>query len=389
MPTPLHLTPWLARTVAVLVLGAAAPSLSAQFCGPFDDVSGSNPFCEAILEVYYRGITAGTSPTTFGPTLPVTRQQMAAFVARGSDAASAASANRRAALDQFWTTQGPGTLDSTVLGGALHFCKSDGSDMWVVHSDTVSRVRASDGKLLDTWTGASSGDSVRSAMGKIFVAASLDPGALYRIDPRLPAGAVTTVATNLGAFPSEIAFDGARIWTANYGGSVSIITPGGASPWSVTTVSAGFFSPRGILYDGANIWVTDSGGGAIRKLDANGAILQSVLVGATPTHSVFDGTNIWVINYSSNSVTVVRAANGAIVATLSANGLNGPLAGGFDGQRILVTNYDGDSVSLWRASDLAAMGSFATGAGTFPLGACSDGINFFLTFNGTGELARF
>jgi hypothetical protein len=69
--------------------------------------------------------------------------------------------------------------------------------------------------------------------------------------------------------------------------------------------------------------------------------------------------------------------------------LNGPWAAAFDGQRVLVTNNLGDSVSLWKAADLTPIGSFPTGAGTGPYGACSDGVNFWITLNTTGQLARF
>src|SRR5262249_4846002 len=156
-----------------------------------------------------------------------------------------------------------------------------GADLWVANGagSLVSRVRGSDGKLQDTWTGATNAFGVLVAMGRVFVTGSLNPGQLYRIDPSQAAGAVTTVASNLGgAGLAGIAFDGSRIWTANGFGSVSIVTPGASLPWTVTTVTTGFSSPQGALYDGANIWVTDSAG-TLLKLDGAGAILQTVTVG--------------------------------------------------------------------------------------------------------------
>src|SRR5206468_1170424 len=83
-----------------------------------------------------------------------------------------------------------------------------------VQDNTVVRVRASDGKLLDTWTGANGAFAVLSAIGRVFVTGDLgvSPGKLYQIDPTLPSGAVTTLASNLGNTPSGIAFDGAKIW---------------------------------------------------------------------------------------------------------------------------------------------------------------------------------
>jgi YVTN family beta-propeller protein len=65
---------------------------------------------------------------------------------------------------------------------------------------------------------------------------------------------------------------------------------------------------------------------------------QTVNVGTNPRYPVFDGTNIWVPNNGDNSVSVVRAATGAVTATLTNNGLNDPRQAAFDGQRILVTN---------------------------------------------------
>jgi DNA-binding beta-propeller fold protein YncE len=112
-------------------------------------------------------------------------------------------------------------------------------------------------------------------------------------------------------------------------------------------------------------------------------------VGTSPLLVKSDGTNIWVPNSTSNTVSVVRASTGAVLGTLSGNGLNGPVQAAFDGERILVTNYGGNSVSLWKATDLTPIGTFSTGASTFPFGACSDGFNFWVTLQGTGKLARF
>ena len=92
---------------------------------------------------------------------------------------------------------------------------------------------------------------------------------------------------------------------------------------------------------------------------------------------------------ASNSVTVVRARDGQVLATLTGNGLFTPWGATFDGQRILVTNLNGNSVSVWKAADMTPLGSFATGPGTGPTGACSDGINFRILLSSTNQLARF
>jgi hypothetical protein len=262
-------------------------------------------------------------------------------------------------------------------------------DVWAAGNGdaTVSRVRGSDGKLLETWTGATSGIGVLVAMGRVLVSGQTFPGRIYRIDPSQPAGAVTTVASDLGNSPAGIAFDGSRVWTANGGGSVSIVTPGAAIPWTVTTVTTGALA--GILYDGANIWVTNPALGTLLKLDSSGAVLQTVTVGGTPLYPAFDGANIWVPSQGSNTLSVVRASSGVVVQTLNGNGMNAPAAAAFDGQRVLVTNFGIGGVSLWKAADLTQIGQFAVGAATNPYGACSDGVNFWIALSNSGQIARF
>ena len=375
---------------AALLAGAAGHLLGV--CGPFSDTAGDS-FCPFVLEIFYMGITTGTTPTTFDPTGNVTRLQMAAFLSRTVDGVLKRGSGD-AALKKFWTTQGEAALGVTTVGTNPVRVESDGLDIWVSQLNSVSRVRASDGRLLETWTGASTARSILSTMGRIFVTSLTTPGRLYRIDPSQTAGAVTTVSSTLGIRSDGITFDGSRIWTANLGdgtpntGSVSIVTPGATIPFTVTTVTTGFSEPQGALYDGANVWVTDQDLNRLFKLDASGAILQTVTVGTSPEHAVFDGTNIWVPNVVSSSVTVVRASNGVILATLTGNGLSSPSTAAFDGLRVLVTNSGGHSVSLWKAADLSAIGSSPTGNGTSPTGACSDGIQFWIALFGSGKLAR-
>jgi DNA-binding beta-propeller fold protein YncE len=260
-------------------------------------------------------------------------------------------------------------------------------------ANSISRVRASDGKLLESWTGATAVEMPLVAMGRVFATAFTSPnGTLYRLDPSQPAGSVTTVAADLGDRPTGIAFDGGRIWTANLGGgsngSVSIVTPGPSLPWTTTTVTAGFTAAYAALYDGSNIWVTDTGSDRLFKLDSNGAILQTVTTANDPHLPAFDGSNIWVPS-SGGVVTVVRASSGAILATLTGNGIGTSYTAAFDGERVLITNIFQDRVSLFKAADLSPLGFFSTGASSNPQGACSDGVNFWVVLNAGQRLARF
>ena len=389
MPAKLSRRVILPIAASVLIVVAGASSALLGVCGPFTDVA-ADAFCPLVLEIFYLGITTGTTATTYSPSDNVTRLQMAAFLSRSVDGVLRRG-SRRAALNHFWTPQSELSLAMTTVGGTARQVASDGTDVWVANgAGTVTRVRGGDGKLLETWTGADLATGVLTAIGAVFVTGSTNPGNLYQVDPTRPAGAVTTVASNLGKAPQGIAFDGSRLWTAN-DGSVSIVTPAASLPWPVTTVSSGFAALFGMLYDGGHMWVTDITDGNLLKLNGIGGILQTVTVGSVPGFPVFDGTNIWVPNFGSNTISVVRASNGTVLATLTGNGLNKPDMAAFDGERILVTNFNAgaDSVSLWKAADLSVLGAFSTGAGSLPIGACSDGAYFWITLQGTSKLARF
>lgn len=389
-------------TAAVILVASARMRADTGTCGgqmrtlPFTDVPAANIFFCSIASAFFSGLTNGTSATTYSPANNVTREQMAAFVSRTLEQ-SIRRNNIRAVTKKWYLPPDPTSIGLTVVGGAPQSVEFDGTDLWVanINGDTVQRFRTSDGQLLQTFTGANAVSGLVTAGGRIFAIGAQNPGLLYFINPTQGPGAVSTLLSNLPGGPSGIAWDGARVWTANNSGSVSIIT---FNPTQATNVTAGFSSPKGILFDGANIWVTDSG--SLLKLNASGNVLLSI-----PTRNisfgagrpVFDGINIWAPNNEANSVTVVRVkdsqgnplATPFVLATLTGNGLRGPDAIAFDGERMLVTNLGGDSVSLFKAADLSPLGSISTGANTEPTGACSDGMNFWVTLRATDRLARF
>jgi DNA-binding beta-propeller fold protein YncE len=392
----------LLRLLFVFGIGAASAMRiglvqAQELCGgvdypfPYTDVAGVGAaFCPGIMEAYVTGVSKGTTPTTFSPNETVTRVQMTTFLQRSLDQGLART-SRRPALNQWWTAQDVNAMQAVAVAGEPLFCATDGENIWTSTyiGNEVVLVQASTGKVLGTWTAATNSAGVLVATGKVFAVGFNSPGTLYVIDPTLAPGVVTVAPNNLGDLPVNIAFDGAHLWTANNGGSVSIITP--ESPYNVTTVSTGFTNPVGILYDGANIWVTDFTAGKLFKLNSAGAILQSVTVGAGPEHPVFDGANIWVPNFNDNTITVVQASTGNVVATITAdvnNNLLVPRGASFDGARILVTNYAGGSVTVFKAADLSFVANVATGASTLPYAPCSDGINFWVPL-GTGNLLRF
>ncbi|HKA37389.1 MAG TPA: S-layer homology domain-containing protein [Thermoanaerobaculia bacterium] len=374
---------------AGLLCGGASALLG--LCGPFTDVA-ADAFCPFVLEIFTLGITTGTTPTTYDPSGNVTRLQMAAFLSRTVDSALRRS-SPRTIVDRLWTPRGA-LAGATTVGMNPVFPACDGADVWVpnFNSSTVSRVRGSDSRLLETWTGATGASGAVVAMDGVFVCGFSNPGALFRIRPNQSPGAVTAVATNLGSGSSGLVFDGGRFWTANYNvGSISIVVPGPSLPWTVTTVTTGFSNPIAALYDGANVWVADQTVGKLQRLDAAGAILQTVTIGAFVGIPVFDGVNIWAPTLGGASIQVVRAPSGAVLATLTTDGW--PLAAAFDGQRVLVaatgTNQSPPhSVSLWNAADLTPLGTILLDS-LRPNVACSDGLNFWVTFRDDPLLLKF
>jgi hypothetical protein len=381
-------------TVGVLLLASSRLPADTGTCGgamttvPFTDVMGNIFFCQ-IGEAFFSGLTNGTTPTTYSPNDFVRRDQMAAFVSRTQDAALRRG-SRRAALGQWDTPSAlPTTTNRTSVGVSPFLVASDGADLWVANNTdgSVTQVQASDGRVMRTLTGATAAFGVLIAGGAIWITGANTPGHLYRIDPNTGFFTLAQVSNTLDPTPEGIASDGTFIWTANVGGSVGRYS---TNDGSTTNFKMGFSQPDGIIFDGANLWVTDLGDNMLKKLDSNGTgtVIQSVPVEVAPRFPVFDGSNIWVPNSGAASVTVVRARDGMILATLTGNGLNGPVQAAFDGERILVTNSGGNSLSLWKAADLTPIGNLSNSEGTGPWGACSDGINFWITLLNSNQLAR-
>jgi hypothetical protein len=364
---------------------------------PFADVQGNPFFCQ-IAQAFFTGLTNGTSATTYSPAANVTREQMAAFITRTQDS-TLKRGSRRAAAGQWFTPQHVGVLNTTPLGTDPSMNCFDGEDIWAANfsSNNVTRVHASDGRVLGTWTGAILAHNTIAAAGFIYVTGLEIPGRIYRIDPTQAPGAVTEVANNVGDGPRSITYDGLNLWTANEGTAPGLgsITRYNIVTDTATTFGLGFNQPVGIVFDGTHLWVVDLGDDALYRVNpADGTILETLAMGAitsTPAIPVFDGANIWVP--VTNELKVVSTSTPArLLATLTGNGLGSTnLAAAFDGERIMVTNRAGTTVSLWKASSLTPLGNLNLGAGMNPQGVCSDGLHFWIAVDssGGGVLMRF
>lgn len=366
---------------------------------PFTDVMGNTFFCQ-IAAAYFSGLTNGTSATTYTPSQAVPREQMAAFVSRTLDQ-SVRRSSKRAALGRWWL---PNSIEAFGVSGvqlAPQYVVSDGADLWVSNtsSNTITRVRASDGQTLGNYTGVPTPEGIIVVGNNVFVVSFQSPGKIYSaLIINQPPSSMSQFMTSspLGNNPVGITFDGQNLWTANFGtglgtGSISKVELTGSIPRPSVTYATGFSQPTGILFDGSNLWVTDRGDDKLKRVDPDsGTVLNAISVGSDPNFPVFDGTNLWVPCGSANTVAVVRAVGGlrdTVLAQLTGNGLSGPIQAAFDGERILVTNYTSpdNRVSLWKAADLTPIGSFSlhgpSTCNNSPTGACSDGLHFWVTLS--------
>jgi hypothetical protein len=398
------------RTVGLVMMMIAASLFSRLIqadtgtCGgqsmvlPFTDVPATNIFFCSIAQAYFTGLTNGTTPTTYSPSDPVPREQMAAFITRTQDSALKRG-SRRAAAGQWATPQDAAVLNITYTFDGPMFNCSDGEDIWVANfvGDTVTRIHASDGRSLGNWTGANAAHNTIAAAGFIYVVGRENPGKLYRIDPSQAPGAVTLMGNSLGSLPVSITYDGLNLWTANVGTGPGLgsITRYNIATNIATTFGTGFNQPAGIVFDGRDLWVVDAGDDALYRLNAAHAMIVDTIDIGTISSSIsipcFDGSNIWVPVTDGLKV-VSTSTPPRVLATLTGNGLAGDnLAVAFDGERMMVTNPGAESVSLWKATSLTPLGKLNLGSGKSPRGVCSDGLNFWIAVNipGSDFVMRF
>ena len=106
--------------------------------------------------------------------------------------------------------------------------------------------------------------------------------------------------------------------------------------WYVVNTTAHFpvgSQPYGLAFDGANIWSANYGDGTVSKLRAaDGAVLGTFTVGFQPLGIAFDGANMWVANRGDGSITKLRASDGTVLGTFTVHDA-GPYGVAFDGAK--------------------------------------------------------
>ena len=108
------------RAQIVTFLWRASGSPEAKTASnPFTDVAANAYYCKAVLWAVENGITTGTSATTFSPNAPCTRAQGVTFLwrANGSKAASAAASFTDVASDAYYAPAVAWAAEQNVTGG--------------------------------------------------------------------------------------------------------------------------------------------------------------------------------------------------------------------------------------------------------------------------------
>lgn len=137
--------------------------------------------------------------------------------------------------------------------------------------------------------------------------------------------------------------------------------------------------PNGIAFDGQNMWVVGGPANSVSKIRANDGAPQGTFpVGNLPGYAAFDGENVWVTNLLDNTVSKLRAADGANLGTFPTGKFPWVIA--FDGSSIWVVDILDNAVSKLRPSDGATLGIFP--AGPNPIGIAFDGQNIWLADQG-------
>jgi len=265
-----------------------------------------------------------------------------------------------------------------AVGNAPTAIAFDGANLWVANylDNTVTKLMALTGAVVGTYPVGSRPYGLAFDGANIWVTNSFG-------------NSVTKLLASTGALvgtygvvsgPIGIAFDGANIWVTNSSAVTKLLASTGAV---VGTYNVGE-APYGVAFDGADIWVANGGSNTVTKLRASdGACVGTCTfsVGASPTGVAFDGTNIWVANQDDDTVTKLLASTGAVLGTYGVG--PGPSAVGFDGENIWVAGGD---VTKLAASNGAVLGTFSAGNG--PTGVAFDGANIWVVNTGSNNVSK-
>jgi sugar lactone lactonase YvrE len=265
----------------------------------------------------------------------------------------------------------------------------DGDHLWVHETCTgdLYKIRASDGTVVFT-TSVGTHNTHGLAYDGFYIWAPTPAGYLIRV--RTSDGATMNIPLPVAFTPSSVAFDGRYVWVAGSSPNHVVRIRAGDPGISNTYTLPGGVTPDQLAFDGTYMWVTYSNmlnpGGIVRMLASNPVVSNTFEIGPSGglvNSLAFDGANIWVANAVSNTITCLRAADGALLHTVALGAQ--PVHLVFDGYYIWATAWPStgsNGLFKIRVQDGALVGAYVTNS--TPWGIAFDGAHIWVvTESGT------
>ena len=261
-------------------------------------------------------------------------------------------------LAEFGAADAPTVIQGAPVEGAV---SPDGAHYWVSNYSMYGPGQGPEGDDACTPEGS--------------VASGYTPSYLYRIDTDdLAIDAVVAV----GLVPKYVATtpDGRFVLATNWcSWDLSIVST--ETNEVVGTVSALGRYPRGVVVtpDSRFAYVAIMGESHITKVDLDTqAIVGTIEVGRGPRHVVLDpeGRYLYASLNHTGEVVKVDLSNDTVVGRQYTGAEARSLAISNDGTALYVVNYESNNVSVLRAADLGVLQTIETGV--HPIGITYDGV---------------
>jgi DNA-binding beta-propeller fold protein YncE len=144
--------------------------------------------------------------------------------------------------------------------------------------------------------------------------------------------------------PVALAWDGSHMWVASYQNNRVYRLDANGEVQTVFDANQDVQGPIDLLFDGAHIWIVNQGSGArpgtvIKIVAATVATLGTYDVGHFPTSIAMVNDEMWVANGFDNNITILRADTGDRVGRVDVASF--PFSITFDGRHVWVSHYDG------------------------------------------------
>ncbi len=134
-------------------------------------------------------------------------------------------------------------------------------------------------------------------------------------------------------------------------------------------------TPEAIVFDGAHVWVASSGDATVTKIRAaDAAVVATYPIAGSCYDMVYDGMHVWIANSNSDSLTKIRAADGVELGTYTVGNVPAKLA--FDGTHVWSANFGAGTVSKVRASNGSVLATYPIG--TQPSAIAFDGSHVWV-----------